>query len=575
MFEQLKNLVFGLNEYDKTKYELRFELIEEIIDNLVIKKIEDFEIIEDVIYKIRDQLRVNSSNLNKVINCPSKNLKKKNVLLILEKLSTLKYNFLKKAFNLNNNINENISIESKNITKNKLDIKSENLNFTKSTNNFSDIVIEDNNRYTIIFKIGKIPYILIKFKQFLDLNFINFFSSIFFKVYSPEATNIIINKNSALIIPRSNGDNLLQLNHIEDDKLNNGYELLKKKMNDLDENNNDHDDNINNISLKNNNISNSEDKQYIKNNKNEENNYLDIETINTKKNFKQSSKKKDNGLDDLLLEEVKSKEHLTSINKDNNNDIKFLKDEPIEIEKKQLIKSKSQKNESIEIITEEPKLNSNSTQKIKQDKKNNKNQEIKTNITNNNNEITNNNENDNLNQLKSQYKFQLYLDDKILIYLNENSKVFGEIIIKPLNNNFKDLNESDLSYISIFSKIFSSLIFDILKLHGTNIFYDFNSNLLKIIPRFQEDKLDIDWKPININEQTLDDITKKLISKLSEHIDSNSLNNQINNNIKIIDDVNNNNDINSKNIIESKNNNSENSLKDKAKYILESLKRIP
>lgn len=545
MFEQLKNLVFGLHEYDKTKYEVRFELIGEIVDNLLIKKIEDFEIIEDVTYKIKDQLRVKSSNLNKVINDSSKNLKKRYVEEILAKLSKIKYDFLKKAFNIeefpetSSKIEE--EIKSENITEPIIEKFEKNItkeNKQKITKEL-DLTIQENDKYKVILENGKVPHILINFKTEIDFKVIKHYLITFFDTYYPEGTNIIVEKNIALIIPRTNGDNLIELPQKESDKLDEAYESLHSKLNKTEK---------------------------IDDNKEE---YINVEKLNN--HTKPTSKKKDAGLDDLLMGEVKKKEHITHTpEEDKEEKPKIIKSEPIEIEKD--IKIKDSDKKSIEIIKEEKEIEKPSVE-IK--KENSKKKVKKIDIE----DIKKEEENlrqENNQKLKEEITpipsieqidrpNLIYQDDKIITYLESNTKVLGEIIIEPKFGKLGDLNEADLSYISIFSKIFSSTLFELLEAHGTNLLWDYNSNKLRIIPRFQEDKLDLDWKPQSMNDATLDDIRNKLSEKLSQGLGQQSPNN----NIEKVEGE----------IVHSPNNRvatpKEENLEEKAKYILESLRRIP
>ena len=97
MISKLQELVFGLNSYEKVKIEDRYLKIEELIPELVITNIEEFEVLENCIFKIKEQIRIKSSNLNTIIKKTNK-LTKKKVNSIIEKLEKLKYKVINFAF---------------------------------------------------------------------------------------------------------------------------------------------------------------------------------------------------------------------------------------------------------------------------------------------------------------------------------------------------------------------------------------------------------------------------------------------------------------------------------------------
>jgi hypothetical protein len=77
MSEHLKNLVFGLGGYEKVKIDSRFEEIITILPSIQIKELTDFETIEKCIYKLKEHLRIKSSNVNRLIRDSSSTLTKK------------------------------------------------------------------------------------------------------------------------------------------------------------------------------------------------------------------------------------------------------------------------------------------------------------------------------------------------------------------------------------------------------------------------------------------------------------------------------------------------------------------
>lgn len=117
----------------------------------------------------------------------------------------------------------------------------------------------------------------------------------------------------------------------------------------------------------------------------------------------------------------------------------------------------------------------------------------------------------------------IYEDDLIYVYLEENSKAVGELIIKPKNKlSINKLKETDFSYIIIFSKIFASALFDTLKAHGTNIIWDYQDNRIRIIPRYLDDNLSLKWTPKQISVDELAITRDKLINRMMEEVKQNN-----------------------------------------------------
>lgn len=524
MLKKIKDLVFGFEEFEKTKFEVRFEYIQNYISQIKIEKLEDFETLEDIIFKITESLRIRSSNLNKTIADPSNKLRKKDVLNIIETLNNYKYTFLKTAFNdIKNNSN---LIEEKNYPENNKSVKihktSDSLktsDLPKKNLNISleNIKLFENDDYKIILENQKVPFIIIHFKSEFDLNLIKHLSSYFFESFSPEGTNIIIENNIALIIPRFQNDNLISLTSIEIDisyvfnkiqeTIKNQEKIPKKQLR----------ENHSNLKIE------SED--------DENDEKYETFDFQVKKNDNIFSKKEDS-LDALLESEVHSKDHINPFkDSDESHEIKIIKSDPIKVE--------------VNEAKVEEKLQDNLNKKEKL-----ANEEIIV---------------EKINSVKN--KFEIYSDEKIQVFLNENSSILGELILEPINSSINSLNDSDLSYISIFSKIFSSVLFEISQAHGTNIFWNFNDNQIKIIPRFQNDKLNLSWKGMQLNEDSLKNIQNMLISKMHEELNSES---NHNNNSNMTSNTNQNQNNNKNPISETPS-----EKEDKIKYVLEQLRRIP
>ena len=113
---------------------------------------------------------------------------------------------------------------------------------------------------------------------------------------------------------------------------------------------------------------------------------------------------------------------------------------------------------------------------------------------------------------------EIYRDDIIVAYINGKSKALGEIIIEPVSEKtFDKIELNHFTYMMIFSKVFSSLVFEATNAHGTNIIFDYKSNKFHIIPRFQDDNLpNLKWESIGISQEELEEIREKILLKMNE-----------------------------------------------------------
>lgn len=478
MLEKLKKLVFGLEEFEKTKIELRFELIKTLIHNIEIQNIQDFENFEAVIYKIKDQLRVRSSNLNKIIMDPKSSLKKRDVLEILEQLNNIKYSFLKEAFNLMTNktnikqiqpqtpnIEEQIPQEPKQETQTKIEEKEPTPNPQEKQK--ENLIIKENEYVKITLENGKIPYAIVDFKKNIDFTTLKHISGAIFESYNAHGTNILTQENKALIIPRIQDDNLFMLPRVQVD-IEEVFAKIQKVLN--------------------------HETDGVK-----EAEYIEIN--NPHQTF--TTKKKEEDSLDALLDKVQEKEKKEEFKpkidpKKDSSKVEVIEDETITIEKKKeeiqspqiekIIKGEQPPKEDIQ-IQEEKENEQESPQEIQNTTKS-------ANYT--------------------PQQFEIYKDQKIVCYLNENSKVIGELIVKYIESDKP--NESDFSYMMIFAKAFSAILFEITQSHGTNIILDFENYNLKIIPRFQNDNLKLNWIPKEESDGFLEEIKTKLLTQMHSHI---------------------------------------------------------
>ncbi len=169
--DKIINIIYGLREYSKIPYEVRFSLVKDLIS---IKSISE-ETANKIIYKLEEQLRIRTSNLNRAINNPKRKITKKEVIEFIEFLNR---------------------ITSKKGTEKieKTDVRMKTLDKEKEEED--SLILLENNTITIK-----------NFNLILLKKIINFIFSLFKK----EGVNIIYKKNKTLIIPRSIGDNKINL----------------------------------------------------------------------------------------------------------------------------------------------------------------------------------------------------------------------------------------------------------------------------------------------------------------------------------------------------------------------------
>lgn len=573
MLNKLYDIVFGQGEFDKTKIDMRFNFISEILDKIYLEKIEDFEILESCIYKIKDQLRVKSSNLNRIIRDPGKKLTKKEVLLILDSLEKIKYDFLNLAFDkikqvqgisqevnqgnankekfnniLENNTNNSDNRDNRNNQKNYI---FHNENNNNKNSNDDENIINENNKFDIVsnsyelsklsdldylskyfssesfsfnLKAGKVPYIMLNFFKDINLSVVSKFASLFFETLKLNGTNIIIEDKNVYIIPRFINDNLFELPRIKSDiekNYNMLLEYIQKKPSFYYQDKNE---------------------ESVKNEVKKEEQNEDYQTLKSEKNTFKSKFNDETSLDSILSQIVNKKTEFHS-NKipDSDDKIQLEKEDGIIIEKNEV---------------QSPSFNS-------EDKEN---QIII----------------DKVLPIEQSFNFVLYKDEVIIAVLEEKSKVVGEVSLYLVSGeNFDFAKREELTYISLFSKVFSSVVFDVMQAHGTNILWNFSDKKITIVPRYKNDNLNLTWKPLKNSEEFNEQIKNKLLDKMLEHLpkeqenleesnlekkQSSQENNLADNNQKKI-----NLDTNKEKLQEEK----ELSKEEKVKYLLNSIRKIP
>lgn len=716
MFQKLRDLVFGFGEFEKTKLEVRFDIIFSLLPELKIQNIENFEILEETLYKLREQLRVKSSNLNRVVKDQSKKLTRKDVNYLIDKLNELKYNFLKRAFNLmekspdipeitpetnktynddvkhrnyiennNKNINQKIKeieeleeqneieepqqyreneeinkqneeeqtqikeqeddnsleslLEPTNPSKNKEELnKIENEikkeieknneekhkntpNNNETSNNIKEqeeeiTLIEDNN-FKAWISSGKIPSITIKFNNEIEMGLVKTLASSLFETYNAHGTNIIIEKNKVLIIPRFMQDNFFEMPRISTDIENIYNKLIENKKNINEPKNKEKNKNKKTVDKEIDEIVKSktkkktnaikeyyEDKEEEQPNNEKEHphNYPELES---KKELENIKKYNDNSKEDNESEDEKTEfeEYIDDEQKEekklSKTEEEFKKDSiDLNYEKALEKPTLKKKEESLDELlsssekTHEPK-NKIEPKKDKEEPEiiEGEKIEVEKKPINEIKETTAIENDENIKFEKSNEEstpFLIYQDKQIKAYLSKYTKAPGEIIVETADNKkINDISESEISYLTLFSKAFASILFETKNPHGTNIIFDFDDNKLRIIPRFTEDDVGLTWTPKTHSQDFLDQIREKLLSQMQEpkkkseptqNIQTNQNQQQAKQTeqAKQIEPTQQNPPAQqNQQIPNSKTKISSNELKEKAEFLLKALKRIP
>jgi len=533
----IKKIIFGTEEYSKVPFETRFKIVTNYLNNLTKNNLNNInkDTIKEIIYKIKELLRIKSSNLNKAIRNPNRKITKKDVLNFINflggivkinrdeeiisntynsklserdnstnfttnsrKVDTSDYYISKSSDKINNENNEVVDFKVENKNK-KEDVSADINDIEKDIKKSSGNVIGRYNlKKEIFFEGHKIVFkdSYLEIERSVDLSYIKRLLSLIKE--SIDNFNIIIKNSKTIIVPRLFKDDILELNYelsknSKDESLNSTFEKLKdsdvKSNEDLSEKGDD---------VKANNFEKIEKNREKLVKKFEEAKSLD-ELIN---NFEEKKEKNDKVLDlsDKEPVEIKTKaERDIELNKE-------VKDEILDfVPKNRETKIEVEKDEPIKV--EEKKI---------------------------------------LDEIKD--KYLIFEDEFIKISLKEKLPLGTiEIILR------KDDLEA-FNYGFIYSKYLSSLIFQIVKCEGTNII--FKNLKFTIYPRFNNDNVVV----LPQKEATPDallTIFKKLTEKIEEKKEEINDKNINNNEIKI----------------EKKDEKSD--VKDRARLILEKLKRIP
>ncbi|USN44288.1 MAG: hypothetical protein H6500_00370 [Candidatus Woesearchaeota archaeon] len=488
MLPYLKSLIFGFDENEKTKIEYRYAKAISILNKVYIDDPQDFQVLEDTIAKIREQLRIKSSHLCKIINNPARPLKKREVLALLEGLEKIKNTYITKQHN-NRAEQAQTSIEIQQETdfiptptimpekvpeqNSQQDLEKERKEQTKSEEKKeereTEEKLETKNEKTLLYETpqykaklinGKVPMIEIQFQDLPNYAILKTFSSIFFEQYQPHGTTILTQKNRSLIIPRTQGDNLITLPKIQSNLEENIQKIITRQTG----------------------TQNQEQK------KEEPQEYKEIEIEDTSRQNIHTKKFEEDSLDSLL----ETMEH-----KEEEEEKKKASEKQKEKEVKKEEKQTTQQEETIQIEHDKDEVPIFLEEKKKQEEKKTDQDTVQF-------------------YDRTPAKFEIYSDDQIIVTLAKNTKQKGVLKIRNTQNKaMEKLNESEISYMMIFSKIFSSILFEITNAQGTNLIWNHKEGSLSVVPRYENDTLNnLTWKGNKDGEEFQEQILQKLLTSM-------------------------------------------------------------
>ncbi len=457
MFEKLYKLVFGLDEFTKTKIELRLDLAKEVAQKLQVTSVDDFDLLESCIYKIKDQLRVKSSNLNNVIRDKQKDLDKKSVEDFLHQLLHLRDSFLNSAFKALKDRGEISVVGSEQSPfQNQLEINSSsNTSLEFSTKTYHLEIISKGGFHVQVTFFEKVDYLLLRT-----------LSIVLYDELQAQGTSIIIEGLQAKVIPRTQNDNiLLPLPQHKNEKLvDEAFLALTYKGDDK--------------------------REYA--------------TSISKKPDVSTQYYQEESLDSMIANYDKNAKNYPKHHVDD-------------------------KEESIEVETEKTPITVEKNTQTPQE----------------------------ISSYGDKKKYVLYKDDQIIATLNSTSGVFGHITISPITKkNISQLKESEFSYLILFTKIFSSIVFEVVQAHGTTINWKSEGDGIEIIPRFKDDGVIGEWSAKEFSNEQLEEIQHLLLQKLSGSTKEEA---------KPSQEV----------PVESKKEPEKTPTKEKAKFLLDELRKIP
>ncbi len=114
-------------------------------------------------------------------------------------------------------------------------------------------------------------------------------------------------------------------------------------------------------------------------------------------------------------------------------------------------------------------------------------------------------------QIKSEEK--VYEDDKVVAVLTKNPANFGHILIIPKEHYtiIEQVPDHEMAHIGVVTNKLSIALFESLKIQGTNVFIQNGITagqivphfVVHIIPRIENDGINLDWQPRQLSEEEM------------------------------------------------------------------------
>ena len=489
IISELQDLIFGLNIYEKTKIEERYEKVEELISQLSISTTQEFEILESCIFKIKEQLRIKSSNLNSLIQ--KRKLTKKRITEIISQLEEIKYEVIQFAFESSQ------SFPKKTIPK-EIPLPEHSSELVKKEEVKEEKEIFETQQHDSSFSLSTKGKVTIRSKNELFSNSLSDFNSILTQLFNTGkyiATLVIGNKNSKSTQLLGINQNELHLS-----VLNQKRESLSKSVDEIYETIISHKsgekEKIENLQ---------EEPQKNEQVKQEDELYL---TINDEKTSIASLKDDEDSLEALLSGKEDPKE-FTPTNSTKNESI----EDAIVIEKKDeedqlIIERKDIELENVEI--ENPK--ENQVEPYPQ-------QETFSEARHKNeSKARMSREEDTIPKSVAIENTHMYSDENIVLNANPKGIHEGQIELEfQSNKTIEHINNESLVHATLFSKHILNTLFQAFQPQGTMLVSSLKSNTIHLIPRFIDDII-FKFNGQPQSEEALNQIQQKIQNRMVEEI---------------------------------------------------------
>lgn len=129
------------------------------------------------------------------------------------------------------------------------------------------------------------------------------------------------------------------------------------------------------------------------------------------------------------------------------------------------------------------------------------------------------------NKIKNKKDLIIYEDDTLIGFLEETPASYGHITLTPKQHLpiFENYDDNLISHIFNTANKISSVLFDSLNIQGTNLLINngvaagqkYPHFLLHIIPRTENDNLQLEWEPKKISEDEMNSAEQQLKSAAS------------------------------------------------------------